>query len=252
MPPKLGTSSAPRKKRGNPSDFKGKRLKFMTSQLDTYMTASKAKKKKTAKFWRDFFAKYWRLFPWRLGLDEDPPNPPGVVPEGCAWWDVAEESPEDAEAAFKALDLNLSPEDVERKSKIQTDTKAKVKRWFNRQRPGQIGVYGNPYFEYLADMRRQSDEPPPKRLADYQFYLQHPNFKGRVSAQFSEEHGEDLPRGKQLALRCEIAKRLLGEEEEDVKQRLKEELDEAHEKDMQEYEDGAEGLPSVDPAVQQE
>ncbi|KAJ6631626.1 hypothetical protein B0H10DRAFT_2207248 [Mycena sp. CBHHK59/15] len=52
-------SAAPRKKRGNPSDFKGKRMEFMTSQLDAYITASKAKKKKTSEFWRTFFARYW-------------------------------------------------------------------------------------------------------------------------------------------------------------------------------------------------
>ncbi|KAJ6631638.1 hypothetical protein B0H10DRAFT_2207261 [Mycena sp. CBHHK59/15] len=232
-PPGNNVSAACRKKRGSPSDFQGKRLEFMTSQLDCYIAASKAKKKKTSEFWR-------------------PPDASEPLPEGAAWWDLPEESPEDAEAAFRALDLDLSEEEIAMKSEIQTKTKEKIKRWFNRQRPSQMGIYGNPYFEHLSRMRRQNDEPPPKWLADYQFYLQHPDYKGGVNEQFGEEGGDDLPRGKKLALRCDIAKRLLAAEPEEVRESLKAEVEEAHEQELQEYEDVEEGLPSVDPKVQQE
>ncbi|KAJ6631805.1 hypothetical protein B0H10DRAFT_2206221 [Mycena sp. CBHHK59/15] len=251
-PPGNNASAARQKKRGSPSDFQGKRLEFMTSQLDRYIAASKAKKKKTSEFWCSFFAHYWRLFPWRLPIGEDPPDASEPLPEGAAWWDLPEESPEDAEAAFRALDLDLSEEEIAMKSEIQTKTKEKIKRWFNRQRPSQMGIYGNPYFEHLSRMRRQNDEPPPKRFADYQFYLQHPDYKGGVNEQFAEEGGDDLPHGKKLALRCDIAKRLLAAEPEEVRESLKAEAEEAHEQELQEYEDAEEGLPSVDPKVQQE
>jgi hypothetical protein len=46
-----------------------------------------------------------------LALNEEPPGAP-------------EEPPADAEAAFKALDLDLTPEELEKKSRILTDTKA--------------------------------------------------------------------------------------------------------------------------------
>ncbi|KAJ7867297.1 hypothetical protein B0H13DRAFT_2351955 [Mycena leptocephala] len=101
---------------------------------------------------------------------------------------TGEEPPADAEAAFKALDLDLTLEEQEKKSQILTDTKGKIKRWFSRQRPGSMAVYGNPFFTYLAQMHRQEDEPPPKRQTDFHFYLRHPNYKDAVAEHFEKLH----------------------------------------------------------------
>jgi hypothetical protein len=108
------------KKRRSPSDFKGARLQFMTDRLPAYVAACKQNKNKSKKgkdkdagmcaFFVEFFHDYWREFPWRLPLDEEPSG-------------VPENPPEDAEATFKALDLDLTPEEEEKKSKILTDTK---------------------------------------------------------------------------------------------------------------------------------
>lgn len=89
----------------------------MTEHLEAYGVASKekGKNKKLKDFWRSLFFAYWRKFPWRLAIDTDPPPQSEEEP--------AEEEPADAEAAFKLLDLDLSPEDQEMKSKIQKDTK---------------------------------------------------------------------------------------------------------------------------------
>lgn len=108
---------APRKKRGQPTDFKGQRLDFLTEKIPDYLAAAQIKGKESNKsglpvFWAKLFAEYWDKFPWDLPFDKDPdPNAPPIPP------------PETAEEAFASLGLNLTPEESERKSQIQKDMK---------------------------------------------------------------------------------------------------------------------------------
>ncbi|KAF7337192.1 hypothetical protein MSAN_02271400 [Mycena sanguinolenta] len=197
-----------------------------------------SKKNDTRNFWPGLFYDYWRLFPWRMPLTEDPP--PGCEPP-----------PEDAEAAFKALDCDLTPEEEALKTKIQTETKQKIKHWFNRQRPGHMGIQGNPFFHQLKQMRQKNDEPAPKRLADYQYYLQHPDHKDAVEARFQEECGDE-PRKKHLALRCKLAREMLAAETEDVRTRLKEECEKAHQTELAAWKEADKGWPSANPEVQKQ
>ncbi|KAJ6489835.1 hypothetical protein C8R45DRAFT_1096821 [Mycena sanguinolenta] len=227
-------------KRGQPSDFKGARHEFLMYHLPGYTDASK--RNDTRNFWPALFHEYWRLYPWRLPLNEEPPL-------SC------EAPPEDAEAAFKVLDCDLSPEDQALKSKIQTDTKnvnaMKIKHWYNRQRPGQMGIQGNPFFHQLKEMRQKNDEPAPKRLADYQYYLQHPDHKDAIEVRFQDKYAEE-PRKNHLALHCQLAREMLAAEPEDVRARLKEECEEAHQAELAEWKEADQGWPSADPKVQKQ
>ncbi|KAJ7163426.1 hypothetical protein C8R43DRAFT_1123036 [Mycena crocata] len=95
-------SDGPLKKRRSPSDFQSSRLAFLLSRIPAYILAFKSKK--TRQFWVELLHEYWRMFPWRLALNEEPPAGELV-------------DPKTAEEAFKALDLDLSEEDEARKSK---------------------------------------------------------------------------------------------------------------------------------------
>ncbi|KAJ7449741.1 hypothetical protein B0H11DRAFT_1928524 [Mycena galericulata] len=234
--PKKKETDGPRKKRGTPSDFQGKRLEFLKKHIPDYVEASK--NRETRKFWPPFFFDYWRAFPWRIPLNEEPPDAP-------------EAAPADAEAAFKALDKDLTLEEEDEKAQIQQQTAKKIKQWFNRQRPGIMGLHGNPYFEFLARMRRQANEAPPRRLPDYQFYLHHPKYKDAVNERFERDHG-DAPKEKKISLRCKVAQKMLAEETEEVRDKLKEDCTAAHALALEEYEEGEEGLPSVDPEIQKQ
>ncbi|KAJ6594869.1 hypothetical protein B0H19DRAFT_1247504 [Mycena capillaripes] len=55
-----------------------------------------------------------------------------------------------------------------------------------------------------------------------------------------------------MALQCKVAWELLVEEPEEVHERIQKECDEAHVEDMAIYRESGEGLPSVDPEIQQE
>ncbi|KAF8214544.1 hypothetical protein K438DRAFT_1749648 [Mycena galopus ATCC 62051] len=232
------------KKRGQESAFKGAQLAYMTENVEAYIEAGKhkgreAKTDSLGSFWATFFDEYWKRFPWDLPLDKDPdPNAPPLLP------------PETAEEAYAALGLNLSPEEAARKSKIQSETKSKVKRWFSRQRPKAMGIQGNPFFEYLTRLRREESDGPPRRPNDAQFYMSHENFKDAVTARFLEEEGDQEPKAKQLALRCKIAKEMLDGEDQDVKDRIARECDEAHKEDLATYKESEDGLPSPDADVQ--
>ncbi|KAJ7801208.1 hypothetical protein B0H14DRAFT_3489898 [Mycena olivaceomarginata] len=143
-----------RKKRGQPSVFKGARFDFLTSKIPLYIDASKKKSGKEAKteglapFWADLFKEYWERFPWDLPLDQDPVPDPAPLPDL---------DPQTAEEAVEALGAPLSPEESERKSKVQNEIKGKIKRWFFRKRSSAIGIHGNPYFAFLARLRRDED-----------------------------------------------------------------------------------------------
>ncbi|KAJ7734859.1 hypothetical protein B0H16DRAFT_1731617 [Mycena metata] len=224
------------KKRGSPSDFQGAQMEFLRSNLDAYAEHSK-KKTLIRDFWPSLFHDYWRLFPWRLPLTEDPPA--GCPPE-----------PNASEAAFKALDLNLTEAQQAEKSKIQTEIKGKIKRWFNRQRPGAMGIYANPYFAHLKLLRAQHGNAP-KRMPDYQFYFQHKDFKRAVAVRFTKDSA-DVPKKHHMALRCEIAREMLAAEPQEVRTRITDESTAAHDVAMEKYSKDTEGVPSADPEIQAE
>jgi hypothetical protein len=109
---------APPKKRGQPSNFAGTRLEFLKSKLPEYIAASKLKGTPQARtegltvFWPKLFQKYCEKYPWDLPLNQEP-DPNALPPP----------PPQTAEEVFTSLGLNLSPEEEERKGKIQKEMK---------------------------------------------------------------------------------------------------------------------------------
>jgi hypothetical protein len=85
----------------------------------------------------------------------------------------------------------------------------------------------------------------PKRLADYQFYMQHQDFKSKVTDAFEERKGT-LPAKQHMKLRAEIARELLAAEPQEVRERIKEEAEEEHKAQSDKHEDALEGLPALD------
>ncbi|KAJ7206094.1 hypothetical protein GGX14DRAFT_568555 [Mycena pura] len=216
----------PQKKRGQPSDFAGQRLAFLTSKIAEYVVASKKKGTKLAKteglraFWPKLFDEYWARFPWDLPLT--------VEPDG-ATLDANAAPPETT--ADDALHEDTPESDP--KSKVMKDTKAKIKRWFWRQRAGTMGIHGNPYFAQLARLRRdESTTGPPKRPANFQWYMRHADYKEGVNKRFLGEHG-DAPKERHIVLRCEVAREMLKEEPEEVQAKIKAGCDAAHAEELE-------------------
>ncbi|KAJ7355973.1 hypothetical protein DFH08DRAFT_955405 [Mycena albidolilacea] len=132
------------------------------------------------------------------------------------------------------------------------DMKDKIKRWFWRQRAGTMGIHSNPYFAHLAQLRRdESTMGPPKRPADFQWYMRHADFKEGVSEHFVEKHG-DKPKEQHIAFHCQVAREMLMEESEEVQSQIKAECDAAHSEDLEAYEESGAGLPDVSEEVQRQ
>jgi hypothetical protein len=108
----------------------------------------------------------------------------------------------------------------------------------------------NPWTAWLARLRRPDDKSP-KRITDYQFYMQHDDFKEGVATAFNEKY-EDLLRAERLARRCDIARTLFEAEPDEVKARIREEAKLEHEGEVRRWTDAVEGLPSMDPEDQEE
>jgi hypothetical protein len=92
---------------------------------------------------------------------------------------------------------------------------------------------------------RVPEGPPPKRIADHQFYMQHPDFKQKVLEEYATNYAE-TPRNQRLAVKCKIAHTLLENESEEVKCRIKQEAAEEHEALAEAYTNRTEALPSAD------
>ncbi|KAJ6594868.1 hypothetical protein B0H19DRAFT_1057087 [Mycena capillaripes] len=125
---KPGEEDAQPKKQGNPSNFKGSPLEFLTQHIPDYMEHSKKGKN---------------------GMHVSVANP--SERRGSPAPDV-EPVPKDTEPVFKALDLDLTLEEAEEKSSIQAETK---NCWLGCQHPGNMGIHRNPDFGYLFYMRHQ-------------------------------------------------------------------------------------------------
>ncbi|KAJ7071709.1 hypothetical protein B0H15DRAFT_957613 [Mycena belliarum] len=206
------------KKRGNKGDFHGQRLDFLEDRLPEYFAASRDGK--TSKFWASLFEDYWSKFYWGLALDEEPTGP-------------------------APMDGPLTQAQQQEKERTIKPMKQKLKNWYNH-RPTSLGLDANPFTPWLARLRRPTDAAP-KRITDYQFYMQHIDFKGRVAARFDELHW-DAPRTKHLSLRCAVAREMFEQEPQAVKNRIREEAAAELREERSRYADADLGLPSVEEA----
>ncbi|KAJ6568230.1 hypothetical protein DFH09DRAFT_1080629 [Mycena vulgaris] len=148
--------------------------------------------------------------------------------------------PPTAEAAFEALDLNLTEEEDEKKKSSVGLIDNGPGRWESMRTPT-----SNIWQICAATTSLSRNE-----WAEHQFYMQHPEFRAKVNEAFEDEH-RDAAWKERLALRCAVATKLLAAEPEDVKEHLKVENRAAHNKAMANYEEEEEGEPSVDTEVQQ-
>ncbi|KAJ7430393.1 hypothetical protein B0H11DRAFT_2263571, partial [Mycena galericulata] len=251
------TSKKVKKKPGNKGDFSGQREKFLLEKLDDYMDYSK--RGKTREWWPILFNEYWAKFDWRLGLDVEPdanPTPPDAnltPPDGNptppSQTEDANPTPPDGNPAptSQTEEEELSPEDARQKTKTQTEMRMKIKTWYNHKRTS-LGMTRNPFTPWLARLRRPA-ESPPKRITDYQFYMQHDDYKANVSAEFDAKHW-DAPREKALSLRCGIARKLFEAEPQEVKTKIRNEAKAERDEEFAKWKDADEGLPSIEPEEQ--
>ncbi|KAJ6568326.1 hypothetical protein DFH09DRAFT_1313787 [Mycena vulgaris] len=219
-----------KKKRGSPGDFQGQRLHFLLAFMPSYVAKSKnkiRKKRGTAdNIWDEFFVNYWSSFPWHLPLSQDP-SEDGV--------DYARPPVDEEERAAK--------------TELMQKTESKIKSWFNRQQTA-VGLAGNPFSEWLSRLQ-VPEGPAPRRLPDYQFYMQHSDHKAKVTTLFLEQHA-DTPAREHLKLRCDVARELLEGENQAVKDEIREAAATEHAEQMAVHEDALKGLPALDEEGQHE
>ncbi|KAJ7022891.1 hypothetical protein C8F04DRAFT_1272085 [Mycena alexandri] len=227
MPKALGNKAeaqkAPKKKPGNKGDFRGMREDFLTCQLPEYF--KKSKQGKVREFWGPLLQTYWQLFPWRLELDQDPDPEDGLLREA------------------------LLPEEFDLKVQKMAQVKAKIKTWFNHQRGG-AGMTASPWSPWLSRLRRPS-EPCPKRISDYQYYMQHDAYKDKIARRFAAEY-PNVGRDEALAARCKVARALFEAESTELKSQIHDEAKKEHERLVAKWKDAEEGLPSLDEVDQEE
>lgn len=118
-----------------------------------------------------------------------------------------------------------------------------MKAWFGRQGKA-ASTKANPWSPWLTRFRTPK-APPPKRLADFQYYMQHTDFKAKVvslvDARRAGVNAKEL-----LKLRSVVARELLAGESDTTRARIKGEADSEHAVLMAKEENAMEGLPALD------
>ncbi|KAK7050123.1 hypothetical protein R3P38DRAFT_3173183 [Favolaschia claudopus] len=208
-----------KKKTGKPSDFQGKRLEFLLAFHPTYADASL--RGKTRGIWADFFAKYWSNFPWRLPLSQDPdesdPTDYAMLPQ---------------DAAEKEL----------HKTTITT-VEQKIKLWLGRQNKAS-NMKDNPWADWLTRFRTPTTSAP-KKLADYQYYMQQKVYKRKVTTEY-DKRKESVPKDDRMKLRTIIARELLAAETQEIRDAMKQGAEAEHAALLEKHEDALAGLPALD------
>ncbi|KAL0945682.1 hypothetical protein HGRIS_014833 [Hohenbuehelia grisea] len=148
-----------KRKPGNQGDFRGRRFEFLNAQLPAYSTASAAKT--VTSFYRDtLFPAYFRKFPYRYGIDQEPPE------------DIEDQPVED--------DSKLSIQERKDKSEAMQSIMKKIRHWFNYRR-NLLGINSgkDPWAPFLADLRRTMG-PAPRRHSEVHFFMHDGRYKGRI------------------------------------------------------------------------
>ncbi|KAJ7028785.1 hypothetical protein C8F04DRAFT_1265537 [Mycena alexandri] len=140
--------------------MRGKRAEYLYTELEGYCNASAAGA--TREWYPKFFAMYWVKFPWAIPFNQDPPD------------DVKEDT---------RADSSLSDDEKAGKKKIVKDTEAKIKRWFNYQCT-HSGNAVNPWSKWIrSQLKPVEEEHRPRRLHDYQVYMQDEGKNAAINAE---------------------------------------------------------------------
>lgn len=105
-----------------------------------------------------------------------------------------------------------------------------------------MGLTANPWTAFLKNLRVPDRSNAPKRPGDHQFYMAHEDYKQKVLDEYAANYG-GTPGSQRLKVQCEIAKTLLSEESEEVKERIRMEGTAQHERLVAAHNNAAEGLP---------
>jgi hypothetical protein len=143
--------------------------------MPTYIEASQ--KSTTRAIWDKFFLRYWAAFPWRLPLEQDP-DPDDPTNYAAKPVDEAEE-----DAKSKLIE---KMEDVGCVLVICD----KILTWMAENqglvRTAEGGVVKpNLWTDWLKRLHAPTAAAP-RKLADYQYYMQHPDYKDQISVIFKE------------------------------------------------------------------
>ncbi|KAJ8489237.1 hypothetical protein ONZ45_g13659 [Pleurotus djamor] len=210
-----------KKKPGKKGDFKGKRLKYLKDAQAAYFEASANGKAGVSDWYTNsFFPAYFEEFHWAVPWNCDSVKDPSKLPHKD--------------------DDQLTQAQRDEKGTKTKALKKKIKTWFNTNRNTVRTNSGsnhawNPWLKKLKEGCRVK----PRKPQASQFYMHHPDFKGKVDAEYDKQWAMSK-KDKQfrMSTRYNVAKELLSKEVDGVKARIDRELEESHARAMAEYQKG--------------
>lgn len=243
---KKNDNDAPVKKRGNQGDFHGKREEYLREHLQKYMDASDTGT--TRDFWPDFFFNWWKKFPWWLKINEELPE------DADATESTAKELTEEERAEKRRVLDGM--EKVSRNVSLSVQQSLmrgqKIKAWFNYQRGLAGGGAKNPWAPLLKELRRLGSTTAPKKLPDYQCYMQRPENKEKIQQLFMERYPDNTGGRGKINDRAGIARELLAAESEQVREQISKLAEAEHDLAMKDWKAARDGIGKLDEEEQQE
>ncbi|KAJ7021127.1 hypothetical protein C8F04DRAFT_1274118 [Mycena alexandri] len=137
-------------------------------------------------------------------------------------------------------DSHLTAEEKKAKREIIDHTEAKIKNWLNYQRTHSAADQ-NPWSKWLrAKLRPVKDERRPRRLLDFQVYMQDSEKNAKINRLFSERYPDHVGTKNSLKFRAEIAREEFEAEPDDVQKAFRRKAEEDFEEAMEWKKDGEE------------
>ena len=144
-------------KRGAKPYFSGSRQKLLEEHLEEYVSL---RHKSQNKFWSEFLAKWWELFPWKLGNKEEAPlNNPSKMSELASVQPGERNRKSEVEAAVIAVSLTSSSANGENLMTMDQQ----IKQWFAYQSQNQHTCTDNSGLFHILQRLHESINPKPRR-----------------------------------------------------------------------------------------
>ncbi|KAI0323655.1 hypothetical protein GY45DRAFT_1219394, partial [Cubamyces sp. BRFM 1775] len=222
--PRYGSSTATRNRRkskrknkggkpGHPGSFSEGRLALFEEYQSDFNKLTKMARNSQNQFWASFFNVYWARFPYTVPLKEEPSPSTLLVPDESTFTD----------------------EQRAQKGKTLKATVKAIKRHFRYIRD-RLEDRSNPWADFLAELKSKHALPPApsRQLAPWQLYMS--KKKDDVDRLTVERClAEDTPESLVLAVRSDVACKLLAKETAEYRKALQVECEETIEADMFPY-----------------
>ncbi|KAL1689037.1 hypothetical protein GGG16DRAFT_58633 [Schizophyllum commune] len=198
------TSVEEKKPRGNPGIFHGERKEFLLSHVPAYRAHGRKRGESMVPKVVDAY-----LERWRFHLSDGPEIPPDATPEQRAAIE---------EAAMEDARVQATPQ---------------IRSFLKNQGTKINAINRRPFRSLLTNALKLIVGKQTRHEAEHKMWMKQPEYKEILEPEFKRQWAEaDLPATQELRFRVDVARKMYEEQDDEVKNRVRELVKEAYEEEV--------------------